>query len=195
MPDTQRDHEPTGSTRSMRLLGIILLTTVIGSAVVYAGFQILVSHPPRIQRAPGKNNTGEENMTADQLIKAIAPLKRPVFWLGPISGDTYLAHTTVSGIDIISYLPGGANLAHVSKFNFVIKTYKSAAAYNSQNHSSTRGAVTEDVGKAIVTYNSSSPNHSFTAFKDRPQVVTIDYPVFEPLSTLVADAQNLEPVR
>jgi len=183
-------------TRRMRFLGFLLLNILIWPVVVYVGLQISASHSPQIIQTMMKKS-GAQSMTADQLIATVSAQNRPVFWLSRLSGDMYSDNTTVNGVDVISYLPHGANPAYLNQLDLVIKTYRDANVYNMQLHplAGGSGTVVENVGNISVTYSPASPDHSIVTFKDRPQIVAIDYPSFQGLSTLVMDAQNLEPIK
>jgi len=136
-------------------------------------------------------------MNADQLVASTKALGRPVFWLNRLSGDSYSENSSVSGVDVITYLPEGVDLQAPGQLDLVIKTYRDANIFNVQLHplSGTADTTVENVGGVTVIYNPASPDHSVIKFKDRPQIVAITYPSFQTVSTLVMDAQNLEPVQ
>ncbi len=180
----------------MRFLGFFVLNVLLWPAVVYVGLQISASHPPQVVQALLKTS-GVQHMTADQLIATVASQGRPVFWLNRLSGDTYSHNSTVNGVDVISYIPTGANPAHLNHLDLVVKTYRDSSIYNVQLRPLAGGSdtVVKNVGNVSVTYSPASPNHSIVTFKDRPQIVAIDYPAFQDVSTLVMDAQNLTPIQ
>lgn len=180
-------------SRRMRFLGFVLANTLFWPVVVFVGLQISASHSPQIVRDLMKTS-GVQKMTADQLIATVTSQGRPVFWLNRLTGDMYSDNTSVNGIDVISYLPSNANPAHLNQLDLVVKTYKDLNVYNMQLHplAGGSGTVVENVGNVSVTYSPASPDHSVITFKDRPQIVSIDYPAFRDVSTLVMDAQNLQ---
>lgn len=182
--------------RRMRFLGFVLVNTLFWPVVVYVALQISASHSPQIVQDLMKTS-GVQSMTADQLVATVTSQGRPVFWLNRLSGDMYSDNTSVNGIDVISYLPSDANPAHLNQLDLVVKTYKDSNVYNMQLHplAGGSGTVVENVGNVSVTYSPTSPDHSIITFKDRPQIVSIDYPAFQDVSTLVMDAQNLQLVQ
>lgn len=183
-------------SRRLRFLGFVLANTLFWPVAVFVGLQISASHSPQIVQDLMKTS-GVQRMTAEQLIATVTSQGRPVFWLNRLSGDMYSDNTSVNGIDVISYLPSDANPAHLNQLDLVVKTYKDANVYSMQLHplAGGSGTVVENVGNVSVTYNPASPDHSVITFKDRPEIVSIDYPAFRDVSTLVMDAQNLQLVR
>lgn len=183
-------------SRRMRFLGFVLVNTLFWPVVVYVGLQISASHSPQIVQDLMKTS-GVQTMTAEQLIATVTSQGRPVFWLNRMTGDMYSDNTSVNGIDVISYLPSNANPGYLNQLDLVVKTYRDSNLYNMQLHplAGGSGTVVENVGNVSVTYSPASPDHSIIAFTDRPQIVTIDYPSFKKVSTLVMDAQNLEPIQ
>lgn len=180
-------------SRRMRFLGFVLVNTLLWPVVVYVGLQISASHSPQIVQDLMKTS-GVQTMTAEQLIATVTSQSRPVFWLNRMTGDMYSDNTSVNGIDVISYVPSDANPAHLNQLDLVVKTYKDSTVYNMQLHPLAGGSdtVVENIGNVSVTYSPASPDHSVITFKDRPQIVSIDYPAFRDVSTLLLDAQNLQ---
>lgn len=187
------DSERRGQRRSF--LGFLLLNVLIWPVIVYVGLQISAAHSPAVTKSLMKSS-GVQAMSADQLVATVKGQGRPVFWLGRLSGDKYSQNTTVSGVDLISYLPDNANPMYLNQLDLVIKTYKDLNVYNTQLHQlfAGSGTVVENAGRVTVTFRPTSPDHSVVTFKDRPEVVAIDYPGFQNISTLVNDAQNLAPI-
>lgn len=183
-------------SRRLRFLGFVLANTLFWPVVVFVGLQISASHSPQVVQDLMKTS-GVQRMTADQLIATVTSQGRPVYWLNRMTGDMYSDNTSVNGIDVISYLPMDANPIHLNQLDLVVKTFKDANVYSMQLRplAGGSGTVVENVGNVSVTYSPASPNHSVVTFKDRPQIVSIDYPSFQDVSTLVMDAQNLQLVR
>lgn len=177
-----------------RFLRFVLLNILIWPVLVYIGLQFSESHSPHVLKTLAVS--GAQAMTADQLIATVNSQGRPVFWLNRISGDSYSENSAVSGVDVVSYLPEGTKLSTPGQLDLVIKTYRDSNLFNVQLHplSGTADTTVENVGGVTVTYNPASPDHSVVTFKDRPQIVSITYPGFQTISTLVMDAQNLAPI-
>lgn len=178
-----------------RYLRFLLLNILIWPILVYVGLQLSESHSPKVLKSLAVS--GAQSMNADQLVATTKALERPVFWLNRLSGDTYAENSSISGVDVITYLPEGTNLQTPGPLDLVVKTYRDANTYNVHLHRLSGAADTtvENVGGVSVIYNPASPDHSIIKFKDRPQIVTISYPSYQTVSTLVMDAQNLEPVQ
>ena len=136
-------------------------------------------------------------MSADELTSIVKGQDRPIFWFGRLSGDTYAENSTVSGVDVITYLPENETPQSARQLDLVIKSYRDSKVFNVQLRplSGTADTTVENVGGVTVTYNPASPDHSVVTFKDRPQVVALTYPGFQTISTLVMDAQNLDSIQ
>lgn len=178
-----------------RFLKFLLLNALIWPMIAYIGYQISESHAPEISET-AIAASGIRALTAEQLAATVMDQRRPVFWLGRLSGDKYSENTTESGVDAVSYLPQGVEPTNYSQLGLVIKTYRDAKLFNTQLRplSVSSGLVFENVGSITVSYDPQSLDHSVVTFKDRPQIVAISYPGFQNASTLVMDAQNLTPI-
>lgn len=179
-----------------RFLGFILANLLVWPMVMYIGFQISHSHSPSVSKTL-LVTSGAAAMNAEGLIAAVVVQGRPVFWLNHLSGDTYSENSATPGVDVISYLPENATPQFANQLDLVINTYKDSNVYKEQLRplSATADTTVENVGGVTVTYNPASPDHSVISFKSRPQIVAITYPEFQSVSTLVTDAQNLEPIK
>lgn len=179
-----------------RFLRFILANLLVWPVIAFIGFQVVDSHKPAVSKALLKTS-GAQSMSADELTSIVKGQDRPIFWLGRLSGDTYSENSTVSGVDVITYLPENATPQSARQLDLVIKTYRDSNVFNVQLHplSGTADTTVENVGGVTVTYNPASPDHSVVTFKDRTQVVSLTYPAFQTISTLVMDAQNLDSIQ
>lgn len=179
-----------------RFLRFVLANLLVWPIIAFIGFQVMDSHRPAVSKALLKTS-GAQSMSADELTSIVREQERPIFWLGRLSGDTYSENSTVSGVDVITYLPENATPQTARQLDLVIKTYRNSNIFNVQLHplSGTADTTVENVGGVTVTYNPASPDHSVVTFKNRPQVVSLTYPAFQTISTLVMDAQNLDSIR
>lgn len=171
-----------------RYLRFLLLNLLVWPIIVFVALQVSQTHNPKALEI-----LGGQSMTANQLIATVHSRGRAVFWLNRLSGDTYSENSSVKGVDIVSYLPEGANVQAPRQLDLVIKTYQNSSIFNSQLHplQGTADTTVESAGGITVVYNPVSPDHSVVTFKNWPQVVAMTYPSFQSLSTLVMDAQNL----
>lgn len=179
-----------------RFLRFVLANLLIWPVIAFIGFQVMDSHKPEVSKTLLKTS-GAQSMSADELTSIVREQERPIFWLGRLSGDTYSENSTVSGVDVITYLPENVTPQTARQLDLVIKTYRDSRIFNVQLHplSGTADSTVENVGGVTVTYNPASPDHSVITFKNRPQVVAITYPSFQTISTLVMDAQNLDSIQ
>lgn len=179
-----------------RYLIFLLMNLLIWPIAVFIGFQISHSQSPSVSPAL-LVTSGAQAMNADKLVATVISQGRPVFWLNRLSGDTYSENSAAPGVDVITYLPENSTPQFQSQLDLVITTFKDSNLYNVQLRplSATEDTTVENVGGISVTYNPASPDHSVITFKSRPQVVAITYPAFQSVSTLVMDAQNLEPIK
>jgi hypothetical protein len=177
-------------------LRFVLANLLVWPLIAFIGFQVMDSHKPEVSRALLKTS-GAQSMSADELTSIVKGQERPIFWLGRLSGDTYAENSTMSGVDVITYLPENETPQSARQLDLVIKTYRDSKVFNVQLRplSGTADTTVENVGGVTVTYNPASPDHSVVTFKDRPQVVALTYPAFQTISTLVMDAQNLASIQ
>ena len=129
------------------------------------------SHKPAVSKALLKTS-GSQSMSADELISIVKGQDRPIFWLGRLSGDTYSENSTVSSVDVITYLPENATAHTTRQLDLVIKTSRNSTIFNVQLHPLS-GTAETTVGGGTVIYN----------------------PAFQRISTLVMDGQNLDSIR
>ena len=192
VPRSRADRRQVARSRFLRFL---LMNLLVWPTVMFIGFQIAQSHSPVVSKSLLKTS-GAQAMSSGELIAIVKGQGRPVFWLNRLSGDTYSENSTVSGVDVITYLPENATAQSRSRFDLVIKTYRDSNIFNIQLRplSGTADTTLEKVGGVTVTYNPASPDHSVVTFKNRPQVVSLAYPGFQTISTLIMDAQNLAPI-
>lgn len=179
-----------------RFLRFLLINALIWPLLAFVALQVFESHSPAVSKSLLKIS-GAQAMTADELTSIVSGQGRPIFWLGRLSGDTYSENSTVRGVDVITYLPENATPQFANQLDLVVKTYRDTNIFNVRLHplSGTADTTVENVGGVTVTYNPASPDHSVVTFKDRPQVITMTYPGFQSISTLVMDAQNLAPIQ
>jgi hypothetical protein len=177
-------------------LRFVLANLVVWPVIAFIGFQVMDSHKPAVSKALLKTS-GAQSMSADELTSIVRAQERPIFWLGRLFGDTYAENSTVSGVDVITYLPENETPQSARQLDLVIKSYRDSKVFNVQLRplSGTADTTVENVGGVTVTYNPASPDHSVVTFKDRPQVVALTYPGFQTISTLVMDAQNLDSIQ
>lgn len=189
--DSEMDFDESGKSRN-RFLKFLLLNALIWPMIAYVGYQISESHAPEISETL-QTTSGIKALSAEELAATVMDEGRPVFWLGRLSGDRYTDITTKGGVDVITYLPQGVDPANLNQFGLIIKTYRDGKLFNTQLHPllGPNSLVVEHVGGVTVSYDPQIPDHSIVTFKDRPQIVTINYPGFQNPSTIVLDAQNL----
>lgn len=136
---------------------------------------------------------GTTAMTASQLTKHVGESDGQVYWLGPISGESYSPYCLTTGIHTITYLPAGADAVDLSQQRLTIQTFKNQATFFSGAHLS--GAFTpKNIVNALgesVTFNSAQMNSLIVKMKGSPQIVVIHYPSEQSLTSMERDSENL----
>jgi hypothetical protein len=186
------DTREGGRKSRSSFLRFLLLNIILWPVLVFVGLQISASHSPGAVKLL-MTSTGVQSMTADQLVATVKNQGRSVFWLNPISDDTYSDTTVTSGVDMISYRPEGTVSQNVDQSDLVIKTYRDSASYDARFHHVEESALlsVETLRGIKISYNPSDLHHVVIYFNNRPQVVLIEYPNIQKVSTLINDAQNL----
>jgi hypothetical protein len=184
-----------GDASRNRFLHFLLLNVALWPILIFVGLQVSASHSPGAVKSLIAS-TGVQSMTADQLVATVNHQGRPVFWLNRISGDAYSYTTAISGVDIISYRPEGAVARNLDQSDLIITTHRDSFIYDAQLRPLDASAplTVETLSGLKVTYNPSAPDHSVVYFDNQQQVVTIQYPENQKISTLINDAQNLVPI-
>jgi hypothetical protein len=174
---------------------LLLVGAVIGSLLVFGGVQVANSRDPATSKQIVVAS-GAQTMSAHELIQSVKAKGRTVYWLNARQGDSYLNNSSTSGIDHISYRPEGSNISNLNQFDVMIGTYRDYSTYLAQPHPFL-GALGRTVtlsNGGTLTYNQMSPDRALVAFPDKPEIVVLNYPTTQGLSTLINDAQKLVPI-
>ena len=178
-PFLEEEREPP------RLAWLLLVGAVLGSILVFTGFQVADSH------APASLNhivvtSGMPTMSATELIQYVKTKNHTVYWLNAKQGDSYSDNSSVGGVDKISYHPEGSNIADLSQFDVIIGTYQDISTYDAQPHPflGANGRTFTLSNGATLTYNQMSPNLALIAFPDKPEIVVLNYPATQAVPTL-----------
>jgi hypothetical protein len=179
----------------LQLIWLLLIGAVLGSLLVFTGFQVADSHAPAASNQISVAS-GAQTMSATELIQYIKARKHSVYWLNLKQGDSYSDNSSINGIDKISYHPEGSTIADLNQFDVVIGTYRDISTYNAQPHPflGADGRTFTLSNGATLTYNQLSSNLALVAFPDRPEIVVLNYPATQAVPTLINDAQNLVPI-
>jgi nitrate reductase NapE component len=187
-------HEEGRKSRS-GFLSFLLLNILLWPILVFVGLQVSASHSPGALKSL-MTSAGVQSMTANQLVATVKHQGRTVFWLNAKQGDSYSNSSSTPGVDHISYRPAGSNISNLNQFDVMIGTYRDFSTYLAQPHpflGVLGRTVTLSTG-GTLTYNQKSPNRAIVAFAAKPEIVVLDYPSTQGLSTLINDAQNLVPI-
>lgn len=182
--------------RSRGIGPLLFVGIIVTSLLAFSGLQVANSHAPATLSNVAVSS-GNQTMSAAELIQSVNAAGRIVYWLAPRSGDTYSISTTSNGIDQVSYYPEGSSISSLNQYSVSIATYKDLATYNANTHPFLGANSRTDVlsNGMTVTYNSISPTQAFVAFPDVAQKVVISYPSIQPVPTILNDAQNLLTVK
>jgi len=168
----------------------IAIDAVISVAIILAGFALMSS---TLSSTKASGDVGLQRMSADDLLHNIQTEKRNVYWLGPIQGDTYSDYDIQPGINVITYLPPDADPSDINQPELSVKTYKNIATYNGQVHpllgSNARRIV--NTNGTSVEFNEVTLDREIVIFKDKPEVIVIRYPTWQPATILMDNAEKL----
>lgn len=177
-------------------LWFLAVNIVVAPLLAYAGLQIVESHAPSVSNAI-MMSSGIQSLTAAELVDYVRLGHGTAYWLDAAAGDKYTIDSSHNGVNLISYLPAGATPSGPNHATLNIKTYRDITVYNSQLRplSSSENAQVVTPYGAIVQYNASSPNHMIVSFRDRPEIVAVDYPSVQTPTSFIQDADRLIPIK
>lgn len=174
----------------------LLANVLVTPLLVYAGFQIVASHPPTVLNAL-MISSGAQSMSAGDLVTLVKSEDKLAYWIKPVPGDTYTKNSTQDGVNSISYIPSDAKLSDLNQVNLTIKTYRNIAVYNAQLQplSAANDTTITTATGANVQYSKASLNRMIVSFTHKPEIVVVQYPTVQNVTTLVRDAKSLVPIK
>lgn len=178
-----------------RFLRFLLLNIIVVPILIYAAFLISGSHPPELVDE-AMISSGAQAMSANNLVALVKSGNQLAYWINPVPGDTYANNSTKNGVDSISYIPAGAKTEDGSGVTTTINTYKDISVYNAELQPlAGAGEMTIPTATGVtVEYNVNTPNRMIVSFAHKPEIVVINYPSKQDVSTLLRDAENLVPI-
>ena len=137
--------------------------------------------------------SGARTVTAAELVRSVKMRNRSAYWINARAGDIYTDNSSQIGIDQISYLPKSASPSNLSQFDLRISTYANAATYDAQLHplAGIDNITVTTANGVNIEYNKASLDHAYVTFAKKPEIVIVDYPTLQSISTLINDAKRL----
>ena len=138
-------------------------------------------------------NSGLVAMRATEIASHVREGGVPVYWLGPISGSLYAPNWQTPHVKTVTYLPNGqSDISALGTPLVRVVTFSSIQAYQANNP-----LYADDTSKGIDShgntyfYDAQFMNSEKIVFKDRPEVIEIDYPSWQSASTMAENADKL----
>jgi len=177
-------------------LWFVLANIFITPLLVYAGFQIVNSHPPTVLNAL-MISSGSQTISAADLVTLVRSEHKLAYWISPVAGDSYSNNSTEEGVNSVSYMPSGMRPKDLSQVSLTIKTYKDIAVYNKQLQplAGPNETVITTANGTNVEYDEGLPNRMIVSFPRKPEIVVVQYPTTQNVTILMRDAANLTPIR
>lgn len=174
---------------------LLLIGSIIGSLFIFTGLQVAQSHAPATVNQVAVSS-GVQSMSAAELVQTIKAENRTVYWLNAKQGDSYTNSSSANGIDQIFYRPAGTRASDLNQFDVNVGTYRDYSTYDAQPHPflGANGRTITLPSGATVTYNTASPNQAVVQFRDKQEVVVINYPGTQTVPTIINDSESLVPI-
>lgn len=176
-------------------LRYIAVDAVVSVAIILTGFHFFVSYTAFA--TDDLKDAGITVMSVDELINDVKAENENVYWLGPIPGDTYTDNDLQSGINFITYLPPHSDPNNINQRKLSVKTYRNLAVYKGVVHPLMGSNARKIVGTngISIEFNEESPDREVVTFKDKPEIVVIRYPTWQPATILMKNAENLRLIK
>jgi len=177
------------------LLWFLLVNTLLAPILVYANFQIVPSQASTVFNAL-MVSSGAKTLSADNLVTLVKSNNRLTYWIKSVPGDMYSNNSTQDGVNSISYIPSNAKLSDLRQVDLTVKTYKNFAIYTSQLQplvGPNETMVTTATG-TIVEFNKGFSDRMIVSFTKKPEIVVVQYPTTQDVTTLMRDARSLVPI-
>lgn len=175
-----------------RFLWFVLVNIILSPLLVYAGFQIVNSHPPMVLNAL-MISSGSQTISAADLVTLVKSEHKLAYWINPVAGDSYSNNSTAEGVNSISYMPSGARPKDLIQVSLTIKTYKDIAVYNEQLRplAGPNETVITAANGTNVEYNEGLPDRMIVSFPRKPEIVVVQYPTTQNVTVFMRDAASL----
>lgn len=178
-----------------RFIWFVLANIILSPLLVYVGFQILDSHPPTVLNAL-MISSGSQTISAADLVTLVKSEHKLAYWVNPVAGDSYSNNSTEEGVNSISYMPAGARPKDLSQVSLTIKTYRDMAIYNEQLQplAGPNETVITTANGTHIEFDEGLPNRMIVSFPRKPEIIVVQYPTTQNVTTLMRDAANLRPI-
>lgn len=177
-------------------LGIdAVITSLVVFLVTVLVFNTLPSHQIDLDTL---QKSGVTEMSSEGIVSHITSEGHvAVYWIGPITGDTYTHNSLTRKKEIIAYLNKDLSIGDMDSDDpyLTISTYQDLATYQANLHPIDSNSLTSvDIKGGTVTFDSLSPTVETITFKGKPQIVTINYYKSQSSQVLIKNAEALRPI-
>jgi len=167
------------------------LDAVLSVLLVFGGLQFAASSPSTSSLL---KTCGVTPLSVAELTNYVKDENKPVYWLGPMPGNTYTINNTQPDTRLITYLPACLVPSKENNLSLTVETYNNLASYMAHMRPLT-GAISERLVTAkgaTVEFDKVSMNREIVTFKDRPEIVVINYPTRQTAQAMMKDADSLK---
>jgi hypothetical protein len=114
----------------------------------------------------GANASGARAVTRAELVAFARTLQHPVYWAGPMEGQTYELTRTASGRVYVRYLPSGVDVGDRRPRYLTVGTYPQADAYRAVREAAKRPETVSRraSGGALIVYDPQRPRSVYFTF-------------------------------
>ena len=178
-------------------LWFVLIDGAISVSLVFGGFAIVRTLVGPSRAHIQIEDAGGVPLSTERLIRHFQGEKRVAYWLGPKDSNSY----TPTGVEkdnvTVTYLDGGAvSLSTINEPKLTVRTFdnrKSFEAHDPHSVSIYRTSTWNAHGDE-VSYDTHRMNSVVVRFKNKVQVVQIDYPKLHSASFMLTDSIALRRV-
>jgi hypothetical protein len=178
-----------------RFKWLILLDAIITSLLIFGGVSY-ASQSSSLLRSMHLFNSGAKVISLADMTDHMKVAHTSAYWMGPISGVKYTYVDNSDSRITITYWPLNSNTDVVTERKFTVETFSDMAVYSRNLHPLEDPNSTKIVAPngMTVQFNQASLDHEIVTFRDHPEVVVIDYPVWQLETVLMNNAEALKPV-
>jgi hypothetical protein len=194
-----RDHG--GGSKTLLRVGAVIALALVAGFIAWividrsgddSATTTTTTTPSTTGPAATKNPVGPVAVSQKGLSTLVAKLGHPVYWSGPISGDTYELTETSSGNTYVRYLPTGVKAGDKRSTFLIIATYPFPKAYAALKKVA-GGKAVKIKGGGIAVVAAGYPKSVHVAYPGVPYQIEV-YDPSPRISLKTATSGDVQPV-
>ncbi|HEX7405815.1 MAG TPA: hypothetical protein VF307_07825 [Candidatus Nanopelagicaceae bacterium] len=173
----------------------LLMDAVLTSLLMYGGVAF-ASQPTSILRSVQLMKVGAVSMSLTEMTDHFKDGNKTAYWLGPMSSTKYTYVDNSTSRIAMTYWPLNSNTDLMDQSKFTIETFMDPVAYATSLYplADPNSAKIVTANGTTVEFNQASLNYEIVTFKDKAEVVVINYPTWQLETTLMNNAEALKGV-